>query len=166
MAIAASGDSKAPRFRHHNAKRARKRARSNAISPRYSNLTIELTFFGDTFKCLARTLDAVLMLVAFLELVGRVVGRARNVVLGAPRFAEGQRVVVFLGGSGPRVPWLLGLNQGLYRLTVNAAGVDVVLPPAPMPGVSGPVVRGAADRAPAALSEFEGRVLQMTGEAR
>jgi hypothetical protein len=65
MAIAASGDSKAPRFRHHNAKRARKRARSNAISPRYSNLTIELTFFGDTFKCLARTLDAVLMLVAF-----------------------------------------------------------------------------------------------------
>src|SRR5581483_12466386 len=49
-------------------------------------------------------------------------GRFRNLVVGAPTFEVGQRVVVFLGANGPRIPYLLGLNQGVYRITANPAG--------------------------------------------
>ena len=44
---------------------------------------------------------------------GGTLGRLRSIIVGAPQFAVGQRVVVFLGASGPRVPYILGLNQGV-----------------------------------------------------
>ena len=91
---------------------------------------------------------------------GGVLGRFRNIVVGAPQFAVGQRVVVFLGASGPRVPHVLGLHQGVYRLGASPEGQALVLPPPSMPGVSGPVMRGAADRRPAPLGEFERRVTE------
>lgn len=97
---------------------------------------------------------------------GGVLGRFRNLVVGAPQFAVGQRVVVFLGANGPRVPHVLGLHQGVYRLGASADGRAVVLPPPSMPGVSGPVVRGAADRRPAPLTEFEGRVMAAVESGR
>lgn len=93
-------------------------------------------------------------------------GRYRNIVMGAPQFAVGQRVVVFLGANGPRVPHVLGLNQGVYRLDASAEGQVLVLPPPVMPGVVGPVVRGAADRRPAPLADFEGRVLSALEASR
>ena len=47
---------------------------------------------------------------------GGELGRFRSVVVGAPEFAVDQRVIVFLGARGPMVPYILGLNQGVYRI--------------------------------------------------
>lgn len=96
---------------------------------------------------------------------GGTLGRLRNIVMGAPQFAVGQRVVVFLGANGPRVPHLLGLNQGVYRLGFTASGQAVVSPPPVMPGVTGPIVRGT-NRQPAPLGTFERNVRALAGSAR
>jgi hypothetical protein len=86
---------------------------------------------------------------------GGTLGRLRNLIIGAPRFEEGQQVVVFLGVNGPRMPYVLGLNQGVYRVGLSPSGEAVVSPPPIMPGVSGPVVRGTEARVPAPLAAFE-----------
>lgn len=97
---------------------------------------------------------------------GGTMGRYRNIVMGAPQFAVGQRVVVFLGANGPRVPFILGLSQGVYRLGVAPSGDVLVSPPPVMPGVAGPIVRGAAARQPAPLAEFERSVRALAGDGR
>ena len=86
---------------------------------------------------------------------GGTMGRYRNIVVGAPQFTVGQRVIVFLGASGPRVPFVLGLSQGVYRVATSADGAAMVAPPPVMPGVQGPIVRGSAARRPAPLADFE-----------
>ena len=53
---------------------------------------------------------------------GGTLGRYQNLVVGAPEFATGQRVVVFLGWTGPSYPYVLGLSQGVFRITPNASG--------------------------------------------
>jgi hypothetical protein len=86
---------------------------------------------------------------------GGTMGRYRNIVVGAPRFSVGDRVIVFLGANGPRVPYVLGLNQGVYRVVEEGTGL-VVTPPPAMPGVlMGPVARGVSARRAAALADFE-----------
>jgi len=97
---------------------------------------------------------------------GGIMGRYRNIVVGAPQFAVGQRVVVFLGSNGPRVPHVLGLSQGVYRLGVSRAGAVLVTPPTTMPGVDGPIVRGAVNRQPAPLAVFEHEVSALVEAAR
>lgn len=97
---------------------------------------------------------------------GGTMGRYRNIVMGAPQFSPGQRVVVFLGANGPRVPFLLGLSQGVYRLGVAASGAVLVSPPPIMPGVEGPIVRGAATRQAAPLADFERNVRALVGDGR
>lgn len=96
---------------------------------------------------------------------GGTLGRYRNVVMGAPQFEEGQRVLVFLGATGPEVPHLLGLSQGVYRVGESATGGAVVSPTPVMPGVNGPIVRGAAARTPTALADFE-RAVRELGAAK
>lgn len=97
---------------------------------------------------------------------GGVLGRLRNLVLGAPRFERGQRVIVFLKANGPEVPYIVGLNQGVYRVDVSTSGTAVVTPPPVMPGVTGPIVRGAASRAPAPLGVFEDQLRRLAGAVR
>ena len=97
---------------------------------------------------------------------GGTMGRYRNIVMGAPRFAVGQRIVVFLGASGPRVPYILGLSQGVYRLGVSSSGEVLVSPPPVMPGVTGPIVRGALTRQAAPLADFERSVRALVGAGR
>lgn len=97
---------------------------------------------------------------------GGTMGRYRNIVMGAPRFAVGQRIVVFLGASGPRVPYILGLSQGVYRLGVSSSGEVLVSPPPVMPGVTGPIVRGALTRQAAPLADFERSVRALVGDGR
>ena len=94
---------------------------------------------------------------------GGTLGRLRNLVMGAPQFVAGQRVIVFLGTDGPRVPHVLGLNQGVYRVDLSASGAALVSPPPVMPGVTGPIVRGAASRVPAPLADFERDVRALAG---
>ena len=97
---------------------------------------------------------------------GGTLGRFRNIVMGAPRFEIGQRVVVFLGVNGPQVPYIIGLNQGVYRVDIDAAGQALVSPPPAMPGVTGPVVRGDSSRRPAPLAVFEQEVRSAAGSAQ
>ena len=54
-----------------------------------------------------------------LVVVGGEFGRYRSVVSGAPRFTEGQEVVLFLGGKGPALPHVLRLSQGAFRVSVD-----------------------------------------------
>ena len=79
--------------------------------------------------------------VAFRIPVGQV-GRYKRVVVGAPEFAVGEEVVVFLRGAPPKMPVLFGLSQGVYR-----------------------VRRGDASSRQAA-SNFIGRVRAVAGSAR
>lgn len=81
---------------------------------------------------------------------GGQVGRYRRIVIGAPEFVVGQRIVVFLSGSAPRVPHLVGLAQGVFRVS-GAGGATIV-----------------ANRATAAMSlvAFEARVRTLTEGAR
>lgn len=96
---------------------------------------------------------------------GGTLGRYRNVVIGAPRFSVGDRVIVFLGANGPQVPYVLGLSQGVYRIS-DAEGAPVVAPPPVMPGVAGPVTRGVLARRAAPLADFERDVLVLAEGAR
>jgi hypothetical protein len=101
---------------------------------------------------------------------GGELGRFRSLVVGAPAFAIDQRIVVFLGARGPSVPFVLGLSQGVYRLSPAADNsgwlvTSPVLGPATA-GVSTPIVRGDPTRRPVALADFERTVRTLAGGAR
>ena len=74
---------------------------------------------------------------------GGELGRYRQIVVGAPRVQVGERIVVFLGARAPGIAFILGFNQGLFRVTLRD-GAWLVAPAAPI----GPVAanRGVAPR--------------------
>jgi hypothetical protein len=89
---------------------------------------------------------------------GGELGRFRSVVVGAPEFAVDQRVVVFLGARGPSVPYVLGLNQGVFRVARAADNSGwFVTSPVMLPPAAGAVrvVRGDPSRRAPALGDFE-----------
>jgi hypothetical protein len=94
------------------------------------------------------------------------VGQYRSVTIGAPQFALGEEVVVFLAAQGPSVPHVLGLNQGLFRLSQQSGGM-MVLPQPLLPGTKTVrVVRGAPGRRPMPLDEFEQHVRSLAAIRR
>ena len=94
-------------------------------------------------------------------------GPYRRVVIGAPTFREGDEVVVFLDAQGPAVPWISGLNQGVFRIARNAAGVKVVIPGVPLSvGENAPVALAQALRERIALGAFNQRVRVLAREGR
>jgi hypothetical protein len=92
------------------------------------------------------------------------VGRYRRILVGAPEFAEGDEVVVFLQGRPPAMPTLFGLSQGVYRVTRNAAARAVVTP-APVIG-TGRVIRGDPDRGPMPIEAFAREVRTILERSR
>jgi hypothetical protein len=100
---------------------------------------------------------------------GGELGRLRSIVVGAPEFAVGDRVVIFLGARGPSVPYVLGLSQGVFRLV---RGPDdsgwMVTPPPIFPSTQGTtrIVRGDGNRRPLALADFEERIRALAGGVR
>jgi hypothetical protein len=92
---------------------------------------------------------------------GGELGRFQNIVVGAPRFVRGERVVVFLGARGPSIPFVLGFNQGVFRVARDRA--ELVTPPAVLPGRTGQIVRGDPSRRPMSLPEFERTVRELVG---
>jgi len=54
------------------------------------------------------------------------VGRYRRILVGAPEFAEGEEVVLFLRGRAPAMPTLVGLSQGVYRVRRAGAAQAIV----------------------------------------
>lgn len=97
---------------------------------------------------------------------GGSLGRYRNVVVGAPHFVVGQRVIVFLGARGPTIPFVLGLSQGAFRVDQKAGGEWLVTPPAVLPTMQGPIVRGNSTMRPAALADFERDVRALADGSR
>jgi hypothetical protein len=100
---------------------------------------------------------------------GGQLGRFRSVVVGAPEFAADERLVVFLGATGPMVPYILGLNQGVYRIVPAPAGAGWLVTPPPLvptASASAEIVRGDVSRRPLALGDFEQRVRALAGGAR
>lgn len=92
---------------------------------------------------------------------GGELGRFQNIVVGAPHFTEGERVIVFLGARGPSIPFVLGLNQGLFRVVLDRSAW-VVTPPALLPaGAATPIVRGDPRRRPMALDEFARQIREL-----
>lgn len=86
-----------------------------------------------------------------LRVPGGTFGRFRSVVVGAPQFEIGERVVVFLGARGPSVAYVLGFNQGVFRVVESGAGSSV---------------RGDSSRRPLPLNDFEQHVRALVGGAK
>jgi len=101
-------------------------------------------------------------LVSFTVPGGRL-GRYRSIVIGAPRFDVGERVVVFLDARGPSLPFVVGLGQGVYRIVASSDGTSVVTPPVPGPATttSSRTVRGDPGRRPMAVDAFDALVRQL-----
>ena len=97
---------------------------------------------------------------------GGELGRFRSIVVGAPEFVVDQRVVVFLGARAPAMPFIVGFNQGVFRVVAGESGW-IVTPPANLPAAANVrVVRGDAARRPLPLADFELRVRTLAGSAR
>ena len=91
---------------------------------------------------------------------GGQMGRYRSVMVGAPSFAEGDEVVLFLGARGPSIPYVLGLSQGVCRVVEDPqTPARLVVPP---PVVAGAEVqrvrRGDSARRPMPLDRFAAEV--------
>lgn len=99
---------------------------------------------------------------------GGALGRFRSVVVGAPQFAVDQRVVVFLGARGPSVPFVLGMSQGVFRVSRAAdnAGWLVTSPVLLATGTTTRIVRGDPARRALALGDFERTVRALAGGAK
>jgi hypothetical protein len=87
---------------------------------------------------------------------GGQIGRYKTVFVGAPEFREGDEIVLFLRAYRGR-QFIVGLNQGAFRVAPDSGGRRVVTGPVVM-GKSGsdpqPVVRGDATRRPLAIAAF------------
>jgi hypothetical protein len=107
--------------------------------------------------------------IAFKVPGGRL-GRYRSVVVGAPTFVRGEEAVLFLKTHGDELPDVFGLNQGVFRVRVDAAtGQRIVVPPVLKADVSPEpqrVVRGAVDRKPLPFESFGARVREVMASVR
>ena len=88
---------------------------------------------------------------------GGQMGPYLSVMPGAPRFSEGEDVVLFLAGAPPEVPHILALSQGVFRVVRDpASGARTVIPELLRPSADGAVqvIRGDLTRKPTPLGRF------------
>ncbi len=101
---------------------------------------------------------------------GGTIGRLRSVRVGAPVFHQGEEVFVFLSGTGPAFPRIVGFNQGVYRVTIDEQSrTRVVALPMLAGEVAAPtaIIRGDPSRRAVSIEEFEASVraiVQQGGE--
>jgi hypothetical protein len=93
----------------------------------------------------------------YFRVPGGQIGRYRRFMAGAPEFAAGDEVVLFLKGRAPAVPFPFGLSQGVYRVVRDASGRTLVTPPV-VSDAPGRVVRGDVSRRPLELAAFRRNV--------
>ena len=99
---------------------------------------------------------------------GGTFGAYRTVVVGAPVLAEGDDVVLFLGARAPAVPYVIGLNQGVFRVVrQQISGQRFVVPPLLRlrGSESGRLVRGDSSRRPVPLDTFGSRLRTLVNGA-
>jgi hypothetical protein len=91
---------------------------------------------------------------------GGTIGRFRNVLVGAPQFNSGDEAVLFLNSRGREFPSVFGLNQGVFRVSLDTdTQRRMVTPPLLARGDTPEVVvRGAASRRPLPLETFGAQV--------
>jgi len=95
------------------------------------------------------------------QVPGGQIGRYRSVLVGAPAFQVGDEAILFLGGQGPVLPYVIGLGQGVFRVVQDrATGRPMVTPPALVAQSTAPqtVVRGDPARKPVPLDQFLSQV--------
>lgn len=87
---------------------------------------------------------------------GGEIGRYRTIVVGSPVFREGDVVVVFLAGTAPQLPHLVGFSQGVLRAWRNADALSpmVLVPPAAESATPERVVRGEGTRRVMTISQL------------
>jgi hypothetical protein len=91
-------------------------------------------------------------------------GRFRSVTVGAPAFEAGQRVVVFLNGGGPQLPDIVGLSQGVFRLSRGNNAWTVA--PQSFTGVTDARSGSAPGKRVMPLAEFEAHVRTLGSSSR
>ena len=99
---------------------------------------------------------------------GGQVGRYRTIMIGAPAFTPGDEAVVFLTVRGGDRPAVFGLNQGVFRVRVDAQTKRrIVVPPALLARTASPetVVRGSGSRRSVPLEIFGAQVQTVMAEA-
>jgi hypothetical protein len=97
---------------------------------------------------------------------GGQLGRYRTIVLDAPSFLPGDEVVLLLSARGPSIPYVLGLSQGVFRISADPISGDRRVTPTPLRGESGEwtrIVRGAPARRPILLTDFAASVQAILG---
>lgn len=95
-------------------------------------------------------------------------GRYRTVFVGAPQFARGDEVVLFLKATSGRVPVVVGLSQGVFRvLPEPGSGRRLVTTPVVMSRkgeMPQRVIRGDPARRPISIETFSDAVRQVMAE--
>jgi hypothetical protein len=84
-------------------------------------------------------------------------GRYRSVLIGAPTLERGEEVVLFLSGHDPATPYLLGLGQGVFRVTGSRTSGEGLVTPMPLLSQSPAaqhIVRGDPSRRALPLRDF------------
>jgi hypothetical protein len=61
-----------------------------------------------------------------IRVLGGQIGSFAATVPGSPRFADGEKVLVFCAGAGPRMPTVLGLSLGKFTLTTDDSGEAII----------------------------------------
>jgi hypothetical protein len=102
-----------------------------------------------------------------LVVPGGRMGRYRSVTLGAPRFASGQSVIVFLTWRDPSAPYLVGFSQGVFRVVRDPATSRDMVTPRPLVargGIAEAVTRGDPDRRLPEVGEFMALIRTLVAE--
>lgn len=136
------------------------RGRVVAVDPRWVGRDIESLVTLEVEASLKGSGDSVVR----FRVPGGQVGRYRRIVIGAPAFVPGQRIIVFLSAASTNAPHLVGFSQGVFRVEGSLLGPRVTPPIAT--GPDGRIVRGDPNRRPLALGEFERQVRQFVETAR
>jgi hypothetical protein len=91
---------------------------------------------------------------------GGQVGSFVNIIPGAPRFDQGDRVVLFLTATGPSIPIVTGTTQGVFRVSSDARTGGLMVTPPVIDAGPGParIVRGDLDRRPLSIEAFAAAV--------
>ncbi len=76
------------------------------------------------------TLKKGAILPAEFAVPGGVYGNLRQIAVGSPVFAEGQEYVLFLWTSRSGMTQIIGLTQGMFKLTQDSSGAAVLNRPA------------------------------------
>jgi hypothetical protein len=97
---------------------------------------------------------------------GGKIGRYRSTVVGAPAFAEGEEVVLFLRHRDGVPLHIFGLNQGVFRVRLDEQTRQRMVTPPLLARGPGPeaVVRGSAARRTIALETFGAQVRTVIAE--